>query len=356
MTPPRDVDELASALIDGLLDSDEAAAARHDPAVARRAAQMLAARDAVRDVPAPDPGRRDDAIAAALAAADALPGPVSDPVPHDPVADTDPLGPSGLDHVPAPPPTVPLPQAPADPPAAAAEPAGGGEWAGPGPGPAPGDRRVVPIGAARPRRWSDPRWLGAAAAVVLVLAVGGLLALTGGTDSDADQTASMDSSGSTTTAGGQANDESAPDDGAATEEGGSGSAGAGEDLGGSAPGAPERADPGDAPAAADEGTGVVDLGTVDSPATLGRRVRAALDERETRASQSENDAGPSPPAAAGGCPDRLAAAGAGPLVFTGRATLDGAPVTVWVHEDGDATRMVAVDASCTTVVDRFVPG
>ena len=38
MTAPRDPDDLASALLDGRLTDDEAAAARRDPAVAARLA------------------------------------------------------------------------------------------------------------------------------------------------------------------------------------------------------------------------------------------------------------------------------------------------------------------------------
>ena len=63
---PDHVDELASALIDGLLDDEQAAAARRDPAVVARADEMRAAREVLRAVPEIDPQRRDQAIAAAL--------------------------------------------------------------------------------------------------------------------------------------------------------------------------------------------------------------------------------------------------------------------------------------------------
>jgi hypothetical protein len=73
--PPRDPDELASALVDGLLAPDEAAAARRDPSVIQRAEKIQALRAALRDSPPPPAGAADNAVAAALAAFDAAPGP-----------------------------------------------------------------------------------------------------------------------------------------------------------------------------------------------------------------------------------------------------------------------------------------
>jgi hypothetical protein len=71
MTDPRDPDDLASALLDGLLSDDEAAVARRDPAVAARLAELAAVRDAVRQPPrGPDPAARERGLAAALAAYD----------------------------------------------------------------------------------------------------------------------------------------------------------------------------------------------------------------------------------------------------------------------------------------------
>jgi negative regulator of sigma E activity len=70
-TPTPDdarVDELASALLDGALPGEEAAAANRDPAVVARAAELSAVRDRLRDVPPPAPAAREAAIAAALAA------------------------------------------------------------------------------------------------------------------------------------------------------------------------------------------------------------------------------------------------------------------------------------------------
>jgi hypothetical protein len=63
-------DELASALLDGDLPDEEAAAARRDPAVVARAAELSTARDRLRDVPPPAPAAREAGLAAALAAFD----------------------------------------------------------------------------------------------------------------------------------------------------------------------------------------------------------------------------------------------------------------------------------------------
>jgi hypothetical protein len=75
MTTPRDPDELASALLDGLLSDDEAAAARRDPAVVARLVELAAVREAVgTPPPPPDPASRERSLAAALAAFDAADG------------------------------------------------------------------------------------------------------------------------------------------------------------------------------------------------------------------------------------------------------------------------------------------
>jgi hypothetical protein len=71
MTDPRDPDDLASALLDGLLSDDEAAVARRDPAVAARLAELATVREMVGRPPhAPDPAVRERTLAAALAAYD----------------------------------------------------------------------------------------------------------------------------------------------------------------------------------------------------------------------------------------------------------------------------------------------
>jgi hypothetical protein len=63
-------DELASALLDGDLPADEATAARRDPAVVARAAELAAARDRLREVPPPSAAARESGLAAALAVFD----------------------------------------------------------------------------------------------------------------------------------------------------------------------------------------------------------------------------------------------------------------------------------------------
>jgi hypothetical protein len=71
MTDPHDRrDDLASGLLDGTLPDEAAAAARRDPAVVARVAELAAARDQLRQMPPHDPVARDRAVAAALAAFD----------------------------------------------------------------------------------------------------------------------------------------------------------------------------------------------------------------------------------------------------------------------------------------------
>jgi negative regulator of sigma E activity len=65
----RDLDALASDLVDGLLPPDEAARARQDPEVAARVASFEAMRSALRSVPPPDPAMTDRILAVAIAAA-----------------------------------------------------------------------------------------------------------------------------------------------------------------------------------------------------------------------------------------------------------------------------------------------
>jgi hypothetical protein len=402
MTPSRDVDEIASALIDGALGPDEAAAARRDPAVMARAAEMQAAREAVRRVPAPDRTRGDDAIAAALAAAElpplTAPGPYAAPpdvqagadgragvgMPYDGQAGSgrsvpgydvsgDPGASGGLD-APSGERTVgprPAPAAdgrrvgPAVPPADPSRGASAGHPPGPAARPA-GGGQVVPMGPAKRRRWADPRWLGAAAAVVLVLALGGVLATAGSSsddDSSDEAATAMDSGPSTSGESSQESDGGAGSGTGSAESGGDGSTASPE----SAPGvAPDESS--GAPSSRTE----VDLGDVGSAGELADRAGHALadtDRSSTDAEANTDDQAPpadgdessgsGPLTASEACPDPLASsAGAGPLVLQGRATLAGRPVEVWVHDDGTSRRMVAVttDGSCALVADRPVSG
>ena len=66
--PPRDLDQLASDLVDGILPPDEAARLRADPEVATRVARIEALRGALRAVPPAPPGALDRMVARAVAA------------------------------------------------------------------------------------------------------------------------------------------------------------------------------------------------------------------------------------------------------------------------------------------------
>ena len=168
-------DDLASGLLDGTLPGEAAAAARRDPAVAARVAELAAARDRLRQVPPPDPAARDRAVVAALAA-------------FDPGADRD---------------------------------------------------QVAHLASARQRRAAGaPRWLGAAAAAVAVVAAVAGVAVMAGDAQDEDQATSSESlsdEAGDQEASSEATDDSAAD--AAGEDGGAGSAApeatlaAGGDLG-----------------------------------------------------------------------------------------------------------------------------
>jgi len=134
--PPRDPDQLASDLVDGLLPPDEAARLRGAPEIAARVARIEQLRGALRAVPPPPPGAADRMVAAAVAAARA----------------------------------AGVPQAP------------------PGPG-GPAPRHLLPVPPAFPRpqpqpsRGSGRPWLAAAAAVIFAgLVTAGLVASSGGHD------------------------------------------------------------------------------------------------------------------------------------------------------------------------------
>jgi hypothetical protein len=77
MTDPLDLDDLASAHLDGATTPNEAARVAADPALQARVEELRAVRDAVRDVPPVDPAMRDDAIARALSTLDDDDAPVA---------------------------------------------------------------------------------------------------------------------------------------------------------------------------------------------------------------------------------------------------------------------------------------
>jgi hypothetical protein len=279
MTTDDDRTDLASALLDGTLPEAAAAAARRDPAVMARLAEMEQARDRVRDVPPPPIEGRDAALAAALDAFDATADEPASPV---------------------------------------------------------SDLRARRQG--RGERRQAPRWLGAAAAVALVLAgVGAIAALSQHSGSSDDQ-ASL-------TAADEAPSEAGQDSSASTEA----------DQGAAA--APGGA-PAPSVATTSAPTQLGDLGSFSSPADLITRLRqdAALFDAATRAADAELSA---PEAASSfGCttgdvPDMLQDQ-ATTVIAHGNATIDDTPVTVWVVDTATGRRVVAVDAGCRTVADRLL--
>jgi hypothetical protein len=294
--PPRDPDDVASDVVDGLLPPHEAEMAQRDPAVAERVQRIMQVRAALRDIPPAQPQAANQAIAAALDAADiaAAPGP------------TAPAPPPPLQSVPSP----------------------------------------APLPAARPAR-SDRgpgRWLAAAAVLVVALVTIGLLARGSDESGDqaavessadrADQSEESESEPGASQSGGNA-DTRAPSDQesptAAEDDAGAGG-GDGRTAGitylGDVPDAEELA------------------GRVDSSLTAGAGVPAEAPDEGATASESEA----CPSLTVAGDTDR------GTATFVADATLDGNPVRVHVYQSGDEQRLVATDQSCTDVVDQPFDG
>jgi hypothetical protein len=296
MTAPRDPDDLASALLDGLLTNDEAASARRDPAVAAWLAALAAVREAVGRQPAgPDPAARERGLAGALAAYDAADDDAERSDADEPVrAAASPMGRSR----------------------AAARPAT--------------SRADTPW---RARGSARRRWLTAAAVMLVVVGLGALASnWDTGSDDDTATVAQDESSG----------------------EGGAGSAEEGADAGTTE----ESVAPG-------HGLSVlVDLGDVDSSEALADRARSILAQRlagapaeatggEAEAGQgADGDAAFLPATCSEEAESELLSAAPETVVLQGRATVDGQPVDVWVLDADGEERLVAVDASCTVVVDQ----
>jgi hypothetical protein len=289
MTDPRDPDDLASALLDGLLTDDEAAVARRDPAVAARLAKLAAVRDAVRGPPhGPDPAARERGVAAALAAYDS---------------------PDEADR----------------PGGAAVGMQRGGRAARPA-----ASRPVTPW---RPHGSAQRRWLTAAAVVLVVVGLG---VLARNWDRVGDDDASTDAADVQSSEGGESNaaaDQGAGDDDE-TAPPGDGS-GAIVDLGDV-----------DSPAALTERARVILAGRF-SDASGGAPAGEAESGQGTPSASGASAAACADEAQA----ERLAA-GSERVALRGRATLDGEPVDVWVIGASGEERVVGVDASCTIVVDQ----
>jgi hypothetical protein len=302
MTAPRDPDDLASALLDGLLTDGEAAIARRDPAVAARLADLAAAREAVRrPLPGPDPLARERGLAAALAAYDA-----SDE--QDGRDQTDQPAPAAVSAI------------------------GRGHGAG---RPAAGSRATGPW---RPEGTARRRWLTAAAVILFVVGLGVVARSWGTSNSDDTETSARSSGDESSSQGGAP--EAAEDSGGGTTE--------------------ETAAPSAAPG------GIVDLGDVDSSEALADRARSIAAERSASAvtdatgGDDAEDGGTAGGQLARQCGDdadaERFAAERGTIVLQGRATLDGEPVDVWVLAADGKERVVAVDSACGVVVDQPLEG
>jgi hypothetical protein len=297
MTPPLDPDDLASALLDGLLTDHEAAVARRDPAVAARLAELAAVREAVGRPPAePDPALRERGLAAALAAYDARDAAGERGGTDEPVrATVSPLGRSR----------------------AAARPAT-----------SRADTPWRPQGSAR-RRWLT------AAAVMLVFVGLGVLARNWDTGNDDTDTAARE----------VANDESS------NEAGGAGSAA--EDAGG---GTGQTAAPSSGAGVVVE---LGDVDSSQALADRARSILAErfagpladVSAGDADAAQGGDGLVGFPPAACRDAAEGLTAAPES-VVLQAHATVDGEPVDVWVLTAGGEQRVVAIDASCAVVVDQ----
>ena len=314
---PPTVDDLASALVDGLLSPEDAAAARARPEVVARAAQLEAGRATLRQVPSPDPAGRDRAVSAALAAFDEAATPAS----SSPGRSTASGGGGG--GVPTGSPGI-------------------GPGAGSGAGQAP-----VDLAAHRHARGRDAgragagraRWLGAAAAAVAVLmGLVGLAAVSSsGGDEEADTAAEVGTAQEEADNGAGSSQDSAEAPSAAPESGG-------DDA------SPERS------AAVDAG----DLGMFPSADALVAHLAGRMGEAATEA-EIQPDSTASAEANQGAIDAFGSCAGAPPpplddpdgaLRLHGRAVIDDDAVDVWVVDTPRGRRVVALDDACGVVVDR----
>jgi hypothetical protein len=327
MTAPHrpDPDDLASALLDGLLDAAEAEAAQRDPAVVARVAALAAARDALgTPPPPPDAAGRERAISAALAAFDAETSAADDDATATDARPS--AAPRTFEHA------TPLSRR--------ASVRAGGRGHG---------RRGAPS-----EHWA--RWLGAAAAVVLVVA--GVSLLARGDGSGDEETATEDTSsdgggGSETEASAEADDDAARDEaGESEDESTDGQLASGE---------------------------VLDLGAAESPDALADRARSRLaaergladvpaTEPEAAEAPGTTDAVPGNEGQDGAAAERAseplacptgeatATARGGSVDLRARARLDGQPVEVWVIDVGGSLTVLAVDSDCAVILDRPLPG
>jgi hypothetical protein len=190
----------------------------------------------------------------------------------------------------------------------------------------------APLGA--PARRAQ-RWLAAAAAAAALAGLAGLAVATAGDGDDHD------------TAGSAADEATAGDDGA--DASGEGGAAPDQTAAEEAPGA--GAESHEQLAAVDAG----DLGSFASADALVVRVTALLAQDDGAGSVPPVDPdGGADAAFRQACADDPPAPLAGALatVLGGRAVVDQQPVDVWVVDTAGGRRVVAIDDTCTTVVDR----
>jgi hypothetical protein len=280
MTNDDDRTELASALLDGTLPDAAAAVARRDPAVMARLAQLEQARERVRDMPPPPIEGRDAMLAAALDAFDSAP-PAS---PVSPVSDLQ------------------------------------------------ARRR------ARGERRAAPRWLGAAAAVALVLAGVGALALLGQGSSDREDQAAV-TAADEASGGGEAGTETSASEEAEADDGADSPA--------------EGAPP--VPSVATRAAQLGDLGSFATAGDLVARVREDADFSAALSGGADAMLGPEAASSTGCAPEELPGVlqdQASTVLALGSATVDGTAVTVWVANTASGRRVVLVDAGCRTVANR----
>ena len=314
MHPPPDPDELASDLVDGLIDDDVAARLRSDPAIAARVEAIEAARAALRVPPPSSPGAVDRALAATFAALDR--GAAPDERPPPPVTQLRSVG-------------VP----------------GGGATT------PTADGLRAPTPAHRSRRGSSGMpWLAAAAAIVLLgLVTIGILSSSGSDDDQANDTAaaSAEIDGDASSGGAEAGDGAGGSYETSDE-------GAGGDSAADQPPAVDQAPATTRSEAAALGS---DLGAVGSAAELADRIRSqgeqidAFPEYDTETTDRGSPLGE---AGASACAGHTAAgeAARGESVYVADAVLDGARVRVHLYESDDGSlRLVATDEACVDVVD-----
>ncbi len=279
-------DEQASALVDGLLDDAREADARRSPDVAARAAAMEAARTSLRDVPPADPSARDRAVAAALAA-----------------FDDEAAGAADQTHT---------------------------TQSGPRP-------PVADIGAHRRRREATGRWVGAAAAAVLLVGVliAGLVGSSSREDNSDNATTAL---GATEPAPGgesEATEESA--EVAPDADAGGGSVAGDSSADAPSPQSSARLDVlGAFPTAED---------LLDA-AALARTAQDGAAGADDRAVTGDDLVARCP----SGLPDAFTGAQDAVVVATG--LVDGVTVEVWRTGTGEAARLVALDPSCAVLADR----